>query len=146
MWVSGTLVLAAALAGCGGRGTPVAYRDISRQLRGYEPPRLAREVFTSRAELVKYLRHTVPDGDVRVPSVDWAHREAILVATGPRSSTGYSLHVASLFARGDRLALTVKERTPSLGEAVAAKVTYPFVLITVPRTSNSLLLHFQGRP
>jgi hypothetical protein len=141
-----TLLLAAALGGCGGRGTPVAYRDISRQLHGYEPPRLAREVFTSRAELAKYLRHTVPGGDVRVPSVGWARREAILVASGPRSSTGYSLHVVSLFTRGNRLALTVKERTPSLGQAVAAKVTYPFVLITVPRTTKSLLLHFQGRP
>jgi hypothetical protein len=124
----------------------VPYRDISSQLRGYEPPRLAREVFTSRAELAKYLRHTVPAGHARMPRVDWAHREAILVASGPRSSTGYSLRVVSLYARGSRLALTVKERTPSLGEPVAAKVTYPFVLITVPRTDKSLLLHFQGRP
>jgi hypothetical protein len=42
--------------------------------------------------------------------------------------------------------LTVKERTPTLGEPVAARVTYPFVLITVTRTSRSLLLHFRGRP
>jgi hypothetical protein len=40
----------------------------------------------------------------------------------------------------------VRERTPSLGEAVSARVTYPFVLITVARTSKSLVLHFQGRP
>ena len=122
------------------------YRDISSQLRGYEPPRLAREVFTNRAELAKYLRHTVPTGHTRMPRVDWAHREPILVASGPRSSTGYSLHVVSLYARGGRLVLTVKERTPSLGEPVTARVTYPFVLITVPRTDKSLLLHFQGRP
>jgi protease stability complex PrcB-like protein len=144
--VSVALVFAAALSGCSGRGTPVAYHDISAQLHGYEPPRLAREVFKNRAEFAKYLRHTVPGGRARVPSVNWARREAILVASGPRSSTGYSLHVVSLYARGGRLALTVKERTPSLGEPVAAKVTYPFVLITVPRTSKSLLLHFQGRP
>lgn len=124
----------------------MAYRDISAQLHGYKPPRLAREVFKSRAEFVKYLRHTVPGGKVRVPSVDWAHREAILVASGPRSSTGYALRVVSLYARGSRLALTVQEHTPSLGEPVTAGVTYPFVLITVPRTDKSLLLHFKGRP
>jgi hypothetical protein len=139
-------VLAVALCGCGGLGTPVPYRDISSQLRGYEPPRLAREVFTSRAELATYLRRTVPGGHVRVPTVNWARRKAILVASGPRSSTGYSLHVFSLYARGGRLVLTVKEHTPSLGEPVTAKVTYPFVLITVPRTDKSLLLHFKGRP
>jgi protease stability complex PrcB-like protein len=141
-----TVTAGAVFSGCAGLGTPVAYRNISSQLHGYEPPRLAREVFTSRDELAKYLRHTVPGGDVRMPNVDWARREAILVASGPRSSTGYSLRVVSLFARGSRLALTVKEGTPSLGELVAAKITYPFVLITVLRTSKSLLLHFQGRP
>jgi hypothetical protein len=147
-WASlgATVTAGAVLSGCAGLGTPVPYRNISAQLHGYEPPRLAREVFTSRDELATYLRHTVPGGDVRMPNVDWARREAILVASGPRSSTGYSLRVVSLFARGARLALTVKERTPLLGEPVAAKVTYPFVLITVPRTSKSLLLHFQGRP
>ena len=144
--LSAALVVAATLGGCGGRGAPVPYRDISAQLHGYEPARLAREVFKNRAQFARYLRHTVPGGHARVPSVDWARDKAILVASGPRSSTGYSLHVVSLYARGGRLALTVKERTPSLGEAVTARVTYPFVLITVPRTSKSLLLHFQGRP
>jgi protease stability complex PrcB-like protein len=131
------------LAACGGRGTPVPYRDISGELHGYEPPRLAREVFTSRND---YLRHTVPSGRVHAPSVDWSRREAILVASGPRSSTGYTLHVVSLLARGGGLALTVKEDTPALGEPVTARVTYPFVLITTPRTSQTLVLHFQGRP
>jgi PrcB C-terminal len=134
------------LAGCGGAGSAVPYRDISSELRGYEPPRLAREVFTSRSELVDYLRHTVPSGRLRVPRVDWSRSEAILVASGPRSSTGYTLHVVSLLARGGRLALTVKEDTPSLGEPVTARVTYPFVLITTARTGKTLLLHFQGRP
>ena len=144
--LSATLVFAAALSACGGLGTPVPYHDISGRLHGYEPPRLAREVFKNRAEFAKYLRHTVPGGHARVPSVDWARRQAILVAAGPRSSTGYSLHVVSLYARGGRLALTVKERAPTLGGPVAARVTYPFVLIAVPRTGKSLLLHFQGRP
>jgi hypothetical protein len=103
-------------------------------------------VFTSRAEFAEYLRHVTFGREVRVPTIDWARREAILVASGPRSSTGYSLHVASLRAHGNRLVLTVRERTPSLREKVAARVTYPFVLITVPRTSKTLLLHFRGRP
>jgi hypothetical protein len=139
-------VLAAAAAGCGGAGTQVPYRDVTSELHGYQPPRVAREVFKSRTELVKYLRKVTFGRRMRVPAIDWAHREAILVATGPRSSTGYSLHVVKLLADGGQLVLTVRERTPSLGEAVSARVTYPFVLITVARTSKSLVLHFQGRP
>jgi PrcB C-terminal len=135
-----------ALAGCGGLGAPVAYRDISGELHGYQPPRLAREVFKNRDQFARYLRHAAPGGHVRVPPIDWSHREAILVASGPRSSTGYTLHVMSLYARGGELVLTVKERTPSLGQTVTARLTYPFVLITVARTSRSVVLHFRGRP
>jgi hypothetical protein len=96
--------------------------------------------------MLDYLRHTVPSGRIRIPPVAWSRSEAILVASGPRSSTGYTLHVVSLLARGNTLALTVKEHTPSLGEPVSARVTYPFVLITTPRTGKKLLLHFRGRP
>jgi hypothetical protein len=133
-------------AACGGRGTPVPFVDITRELRGFEPPRLARETFTSRAELADYLRHAMPGRHLAVPSVDWRQREAILVASGPRSSTGYALRVASIFERGDRIVLTVRERTPALGEPVRARLTYPYVLITIPRTDKRLLLHFRGRP
>ena len=93
-----------------------------------------------------YLRKVTFGRNARLPRIDWAHREAILVASGPRSSTGYSLHVVKLLADSGQLVLTVRERTPSLGETVSARVTYPFVLITVPRTNKSLVLHFQGRP
>lgn len=139
-------MLAASAGGCGGLGTPVPYRNISSELRGYQPPRVAREVFKKPEQFARYLRHAVPGGNVRVPPIDWAHREAILVASGPRSSTGYTLRVWSLYARGGSLVLTVKEHTPSLGEPVTAGLTYPFVLITVARTNKSVVLHFRGRP
>ncbi|HXY84873.1 MAG TPA: protease complex subunit PrcB family protein [Gaiellaceae bacterium] len=81
-----------------------------------------------------------------LPTIDWAHREAIIVASGPRSSTGYVLHVVSVVDRGSRLVVTVREQTPALGQPVKAEITYPFVLITIPHTSKKLQLHFQGRP
>jgi hypothetical protein len=42
--------------------------------------------------------------------------------------------------------VTVRERTPSLGEPVVARVTYPFRLITIPRIDKKLRLHIEGRP
>jgi PrcB C-terminal len=139
-------VLAVALSACGGAGRPISYRNLSGQLRDYEPPRLARETFTSKAQFAEYIRHAAPGGRISVPGIDWKSREAILVASGPRSSTGYTLRVVSIRDHGGRIVLTVREHTPSIGEPVAARVTYPFVLITIPRTSHKLLLHFQGRP
>jgi PrcB C-terminal len=124
----------------------VPYRDITSELHGYQPPRVAREVFRTQAQLVRYLRRVTFGPHVNLPQIDWTRREAILVAMGPRSSTGYSLHVVKLLADGGQLVLTVRERTPSLGATVSARVTYPFVFITVRRTGKSVVLHFQGRP
>jgi PrcB C-terminal len=88
----------------------------------------------------------MPGRAPNVPPVDFAHREAILISTGPRSSTGYKLRVVKVGETRDRVAVTVKETTPRLGEPVVARLTYPFVLITIPQNPKSLFLHFEGRP
>jgi hypothetical protein len=105
-----------------------------------------RELFRTREALANYLARVMPGRPPRVPEIDFSRREAILISSGPRSSTGYALRVVSVRERGPRLAVTVRERTPKLGESVVARVTYPFVLIAVPRSDKSLLLHFEGRP
>jgi hypothetical protein len=138
--------LTAVLGACGDTGKPIPFTDVSAQLRGFEAPRVVRESFTSRAGFADYLRHAMPGSVIRVPSIDWARRQAVLVSPGPRSSTGYALDIVSVRRSGGRLVVTAHERTPSLGEPVEAKVTYPYRLITIPRTEGKLLLHFEGRP
>ena len=81
-----------------------------------------------------------------VPPIDFARREAILIASGPRSSTGYALRVVSVRETGSRIVVVVRERTPHLGEPVAPHVTYPFLLLTIPRNGKRLSAHYQGRP
>jgi PrcB C-terminal len=67
------------------------------------------------------------------PEIDFARRRAVLVATGPRSSSGYALDVTSVREERRRVVVQVRERSPSLRDAVRPRVTYPFRLITVPR-------------
>lgn len=88
----------------------------------------------------------MPGRAPKAPRIDFAHREAILIASGPRSSTGYKLRVVRVRETRDRVAVTVRETAPRLGEPVVARLTYPFVLITIPRNPKSLFLHFEGRP
>jgi len=133
------------LAGCGTSRT-IPYVDISSQLRGAAFPRLVRQVFHSHEELQLYLDRQMPGNAPVVPPIDFSLREAILVAVGPRSSTGYALRVVKVRETSDRLAVTVRERTPTLDEPVTARVTYPFRLITIPRVDKKLLLHIEGRP
>jgi hypothetical protein len=124
----------------------VAYRNISSQLRSPEFPRPVRSIFRSRGDLADYLAHAMPGRAPAVPPIDFGRQEAILISSGPRSSTGYALRVVSVRDTGSRIAVTLAETTPRLGDRVTARVTYPFVLLTVPRSDKSLFLHYVGRP
>jgi hypothetical protein len=39
----------------------------------------------------------------------------------------------------------VREQTPSLGEHVAARLTYPFLMITIPRSGKKVHVRYAGR-
>jgi hypothetical protein len=119
---------------------------VSAQLRPAEFTRQVRQIFRSGSELREYLERAMPGRRLHIPYIDFARREAILVAAGPRSSTGYELRVVSVRETGSRLVVTVHERTPSLRDRVLAKVTYPFLLLTVPRVDKPLRLKWPGRP
>jgi hypothetical protein len=88
----------------------------------------------------------MPGRRIHLPRIDFSRREAILVAAGPRSSTGYELRILGVRGDGDQIIVRMRERTPSLGQRVEARVTYPFRLLTVPRSDKRLRLKWLGRP
>ena len=92
------------------------------------------------------LERNNPGRTIRLPNIDFSHREIYLVAAGPRSSTGYELEVVRVRDAGDHIDVVVHERTPSLGDRVQARVTYPFVLISLPRSKEPVKLKWPGRP
>jgi hypothetical protein len=96
--------------------------------------------------LLDVLERNNPGRPFRLPNIDFAHREIYLVAAGPRSSTGYDLQVVRVRDEGDHIAVVVHERTPSLGDPVQARVTYPFALIALPRNEEPVKLKWPGRP
>ena len=69
----------------------------------------------------------------------------MLVTTGPRSSTGYSLHVESVTVKGGSIDVLVRERTPALGDAVTPRLTYPLLLITLPKSTKRVHVKYAGR-
>ena len=66
----------AVLAGCGGTDRAVPFTDVTRQLRGFEPPRLTRVLLTSQAELESYFRHESPGTVTHVPRIDWSRPDS----------------------------------------------------------------------
>jgi hypothetical protein len=134
------------LAGCGGSSRTVAYSDLTSQVGPLQFTRILRDVYRTRSSLLGVLERMNPGRSVRLPPIDFARSEVYLVAAGPRSSTGYDLRIVRVHDVGDRVVVVVRERTPSLGEAVEARVTYPFRLIALPRTSEPVTLKWLGRP
>jgi hypothetical protein len=135
-----------ALAGCTGKARSVAYTDLTVEAGPLQFTRISRGVFRSRAALLEVLQRNDPGANIGLPPIDFARREAYLVAAGPRSSTGYSLEIVGVRDTGSRIVVTVHERTPSLGDPVRARVTYPYRLITLPRSDKPVKLKWPGRP
>ena len=134
------------LAGCGSTARDVPYVDLTRQAGPLEFTRITRDVFRNRAALLDVLERNNPGRTIRLPNVDFERHEIYLVAAGPRSSSGYELRIVRVQDLGDHIVVVVHERTPSLADAVQARVTYPFRLIALPRSSKPVKLKWPGRP
>ena len=91
------------------------------------------------------LRRNNPGRKLRLPPIDYSEQETFLVAAGPRSSTGYALRIVHVRENGGHIQVVVRERAPSLGDRVRARVTYPFRLIAL-RSDKPVRLKWLGRP
>ncbi len=126
-----------------GGDEPLAWRDVTARTLA-EPARSQLAVFDSREELQAALREG--GRSATVPPIDFATREAVLVAAGPRSSDAYELEVVEVTEERLRIVVSVRERTPSLARPGAARLTSPFRLITIERRGKDVTLDWRGRP
>jgi hypothetical protein len=145
---SACLALAASvmLVGCGGQTRPVAYTDLTQLTGPLEFTRITRGLYRDRAALTEVLERNNPGRKINLPPMNFEQESAYLVAAGPRSSTGYMLRVVGVEDRGGEIVVIVREVTPTLGDPVAARVTYPFRLLALPRTDKPVKLKWLGRP
>jgi hypothetical protein len=109
-------------------------------------PKPVTRSFWKRRQLTHYLERTFPHGAPPAPRFDFRRRRLILVAAGPRSSTGYGVVILRVTERRFDVRVLVRETTPSLGREVAARLTSPYRLITIPATRKRVYVQWQGRP
>jgi hypothetical protein len=133
------------LAGCGGKTRPVDYENLTPKLGAVEFTHITVDLSRTRAELLVVLRRNNPGRKLRLPPIDYARQETYLVATGPRSSTGYALRIVRVEQKGDHIDVVVHEQTPALGDPVRARVTYPFLLLALD-SHKPVHLRWPGRP
>jgi PrcB C-terminal len=124
----------------------LAWDDVTAQMPGVLWPKSVSRSFWKRRQVVRYLARTFPQGPPKVPPFDFAHRRLILVAAGPRSSTGYGVRIVRITERRSTIDVLAREVTPALGDHTTARLTSPYRLIAIPATSKRVYVQWQGRP
>jgi PrcB C-terminal len=128
-----------------GGAKPVAWVDVTHRTGTIEFSRRVQGVYHSRAAFERLLESTMPGRTPKPPPHDWAHDQIVVIALGPRSSTGYSLRILRVIERRRGIYIDAREQTPSLGEPVTARVTYVYRLLSMPGKAKPVYVKLQGR-
>ena len=110
-----------------GESEPVAWRDLSAQV--------------GQEQLGRYLARAHAR---ETPTVDFSKRQLILVSTGPRSSTGYSIEILDAEEQDGKITVRVREISPKVDDRVEARVTYPYRLLSLP-ADRDVVVDWLGR-
>ena len=129
-----------------GNSERIAWQDATARLGPVLWPKSVTRSFWKRRQLTRYLTRTFPVATPAAPSFDFRRRKLILVAAGPRSSTGYGVEIVRMTERRSTVDVLARETTPALGQRVAVQLTSPFRLITIPATPKRVYVQWQGRP
>lgn len=123
----------------------MAYINLTPKLGSLEFTHITVNRAETRAELLEVLRRNNPGRTIHLPAIDFAHKETFLVAAGPRSSTGYALRIVRVSEKNGHVNVAIHEQTPSLGDPVRARVTYPYLLLVLD-SHKPVHLRWLGRP
>lgn len=102
--------------------------------------------FRKQVDFATFLRHVETGTPFRVPVVDFARYEVFSFAVGPRSSTGYRLRVREVRSTGDGVQVVVDEQTPTLARPGRPALTFPFVLVRLPRSDAPVSVVWPQQP
>jgi hypothetical protein len=129
-----------------GGAKPLPWIDVTARMGPVLWPKSVTRSFWKRRQVVHYLARTFPADPPKAPSFDFTRYRVVLVAAGPRSSTGYGVRILHVKERRGDIRVLAKEITPSLGQPVVPKLTSPYRLIEIPATAKRVYVSWQGRP
>jgi PrcB C-terminal len=125
---------------------PYAWQDVTGMMGRIEFTRKVTAVYHSRQPFVKLLEATMPGRAPKPPPQDWDRDQVVVIALGPRSSTGYSLRILRVVERRRGIYIYARERTPALGEPVTARITYPYRVLSMHGSAKPVYVKLEGRP
>jgi hypothetical protein len=90
-----------------------------------------------RLETVRHFEPRRPEVRVTVAG----SQEQVLITSGPRSSTGYSIEVRRALVEHGRISIVVRE----VDRPGRAEITYPYRLLVFPKLDKPVHVHWEGR-
>ncbi len=129
-----------------GSSKTVPWIDVTARMGPVLWPKSVTRSFWKRRQVVHYLARTFPRSPPAVPRIDFSRYRLVLVAAGPRSSTGYGVEVLRVRERRGDIRVLAREITPSLGNPGEARLTSPYRLIEIPATTKRVYFSWLGRP
>jgi PrcB C-terminal len=130
-----------------GDAKQLVWQDVTGEVHGQALwPKSVTRSFWRQRQVDRYLARIFPAGAPRFPRIDYARDRLVLIAAGPRSSTGYGVRVLKAAERRGDIHILARELTPSLDDHVEPRLTSPFRLITIPATAKRVYVQWQGRP
>jgi hypothetical protein len=129
-----------------GGSKQLAWTDETARMAPVLWPKSVTRSFWKRSQVTRYLARTFPGRPPKVPPFDFARRRLILVAAGPRSSTGYRVEIVRITERRSTIDVLARETTPALGDRTTPQLASPYRLVTIPATSKRVYVQWQGRP
>ena len=124
---------------------PVRWADLTSRMGTVEFTRRVIGVYHSRGAFERLLEATMPGRAPKLPPHDWAHDQVVVIALGPRSSTGYTLRILSVVERRRGIYIDAREETPTLGQPVRARVTYVYRLLSMHGRAKPVYVKLRGR-
>ena len=124
---------------------PVAWTDVTHKMGPIEFTRRVQGVYHSRAAFERLLEATMPGRAPKQPPHNWDRDQIVVIALGPRSSTGYSLRIQRVVERRRGIYVYAREVTPTLGEPVTARVTYVYRLLSMHGSAKPVYVKLRGR-
>jgi PrcB C-terminal len=125
----------------------LAWQDVTAEVSGQALwPKSVTRSFWRQRQVDRYLGRIFPRRRPLFPRIDFTRKRLVLVAAGPRSSTGYRVEILSATERRGAIRIVAREVTPRLADRVQARLTSPFRLITIPTTGKRVYVQWQGRP
>ena len=130
-----------------GDAKQLAWHDVTGEVHGEVLwPKSVTRSFWRQRQVDRYLARIFPADAPKLPRIDYVRDRLVLIAAGPRSSTGYGVQVLMATERRGDIHILARELTPSLGDRVEPRLTSPFRLITIPATGKRVYVQWQGRP